>query len=69
MDFLMVDLPAGRSKIFENEDVILEWSVKADTSASYIYTAVGRRKKDDIELEPGFTKIFVPTKKVTIIQS
>ena len=55
-DFLTVDLPATKT-LLENEDVVVEIHFKAETSNSIIYTLVAKRKRIQIELDPGFTSM------------
>ena len=63
MVFLVIDLTSKRA-IFENDDVKIQMEFKPDSSASYICSTIGSRKEENVELEPGFTIIFGPTKKV-----
>ena len=63
MDFLTVDLPAKKT-LLENQDVVVEIHFKAETSNSIIYTLVAKRKREEIELDPGFTSMDGPLPKV-----
>ena len=55
MDFLIVDLPEKKT-LLDNEDVVVQISFEAETSTSGMFTLVASREKEDIELDPRFTK-------------